>query len=200
MALPAILAGAKVIRAGAQYVQDRKTAAQEARKFRRDKKIQDKGLDMMQNPQGLTKGAVEAKRAGASQSIMGATRGLEAESRRAAAGARGGSALATQAMIAKARGDSTRSVEQALSDANLATQKFNVSRGAQLVDSVDPKEPTTTKFDAAMNFAGGVLGAGAQFADTKRKANLAKAALTAKGLKQTSKGDNSTADKTGENE
>jgi len=185
MALPVILAAAQVAKAGVQYAQDRKTAAKEAKQFRRDKKIQNKGLAMMQNPQGLTKGAAEAKRAGASQSIMGATRGLEAESRRAAAGARGGSALATQAMISKARGESTRSVEQALSDANLATQKFNVSRGAQLVDSVDPKEPTTTKFDAGVNLAGGLLGAGAQFADTKRKANLAKAALAAKGLKQT---------------
>ena len=162
------------------YARNKRIAGEQLADFKRDRKYEDAGRAMVMKPTGFSQGVAEGMRAGSQRSLLGATRGIEAELRRGAAGARGGSQLATRAMLLRNRNMGQAAVEKAIADRNLAAQKFNVTRGLQMDASVTPVRPTMTKGDAKAQLFGDVLGAGTGFLEEKRQAKLDKAAAQSK--------------------
>ena len=172
--------GGTLFKAGADLARNLRKAKEDSADFKRDRTYEDVGRKMVTDPTGISQGVAEGMRAGSQRSLLGATRGIEAELRRGAAGARGGSQLATRAMLLRNRNMGQAAVEKAIADRNLAAQKFNVTRGLQIDASVTPVRPTMTEGDAKTQFFGDVLGAGTGFLEEKRQAKLEKAAAQAK--------------------
>ena len=158
------------------YARNKRIAGEQLADFTRDRKYEDAGRKMVTDPTGISQGVAEGMRAGNLRGLLGATRGIEAELRRGAAGPRGGSQMTTRAMLLRNRHMGQAAVEKAIADRNLAAQKFNVTRGLQMDASVTPVRPTMTKGDAQAQLFGAVLGAGTGFLEEKRQAKLDKAA------------------------
>ena len=172
---PFAKAAGRFFKAGVDLSRNLRKAKESKADYQRDLAYEDAGRAMVMKPTGISQGVADGMRAGSQRSLLGATRGIEAELRRNAAGARGGSQLATRAMLLRNRNMGQAAVEKAIADRNLAAQKFNVTRGLQMDASVTPVRPEMTESDAKTQFFGDVLGAGTGFLEEKRQAKLEKA-------------------------
>ena len=166
-------------RAGEKY-----RAVEKDRKFR--KEVRDEGYDLMRNPTGIGVSGAEGMRAGATQTLMGATRGLEADARRDAAAARGGSRLAALSILAKTRTQGLTDVERNIADANVSAKKAQMMRGAQMVDAAGDVTPTTKPKGFLGRFVPQALGSIAQMSQAKRSKMMSKATDAGTGMTQMS--------------
>lgn len=148
-------------------------AVEKDRKFRQG--VRDQGYDLMRNPTGIGVSGAEGMRAGATQTVFGATRGLEADARRGMTGTRGGSQLAALSILAKTRAKGLTDVEGNIADANVSAKKAQMMRGARMVDAAGDVTPTAKPKGFLERFAPQALGNIAQMSQAKRSKITSKA-------------------------
>ncbi len=162
-----------------------------ASKFRRKeedrllkKGVRDQGYDLMRDPKGIGLGGAERMRAGAAQTLFGGTRGLEAEARRGMSGPRGGSQLAALSILAKTRAEGMKDVEGNIADANIAKEKTDIARGAQMVASAGDVTPGGKPKGFVERLVGTGLSTAAGLAKAKRTKMRSKATDAGTGMMQ----------------